>query len=65
MEPVDAGGDGEGDPDDPCNPDFDMTVTTREEMIDTVHDKRPIDNPFIDMENGTKLFIPATYDPSC
>jgi len=65
VEPVDAAGDGDGGEFDPADPDFDMPDTTREEMLDTVQDKRPLDKRFIDMGDGTKLFFPARYDPTC
>ncbi len=65
MDPVDAAGDGDGCAIDPDSIEFDMPDTSREEMLDTVHDKRPLDKRFIEMGNGTKLFMPARYDPSC
>ena len=65
MDPVDAEGDGDRGAIDPDSIEFDMPDTSREEMLDTVHDKRPIDKRFIDMGNGEKLFFPARYDPSC
>ena len=65
VESVDAAGDGDGGEFDSADPDFDMPNTTRDEMLDTVQEKRLLDKRFIVMGDGTEFFFPARYAPSC